>query len=414
MRPPQGGHPRLAIHGLIEARLQSADLLVLGGLNEGVWPGRPAPDPWLAPPIRAALGLPGLERGIGVASHDFAQGLGAPAVLLTRARRDGGAPALPSRLWLRLQAMAGDGFAEFTALAGWTRALDAPARRAPADRPEPMPAAALRPKRLNVTDLDRLKADPYAFYAKHILRLSPLDPVDADASAAWRGTEVHRILEEWWREDRCDPTRLMARAEAMLAAEETHPLIRALWQPRLREAVAWIAERMAAQADEGRVVLDAEGRGETMLHGVTLIGRYDRIDRMADGGLAVIDYKTGQAPSARAVREGYSQQLGLLGLIAERGGFGGIEGKATAFEYWTLAKNRRGGFGDVVTPCDPGGKGDRIVTEEFVAIAERNFKAAADDWLTGTRAFTAKLVPEYAPYADYDQLMRRDEWYGRD
>ncbi len=143
-------------------------------------------------------------------------------------------------------------------------------------------------------------------------------------------------------------------------------------------------------------------------------GRYDRIDRAADGGLAIVDYKTGKAPSATAVREGYSQQLGLLGLIAERGGFAGATGKATAFEYWSLAKNTKGGFGAVVSPCDPGGKNNRIVTEEFVAIAERNFKAAADDWLTGTRAFTAKLVPEYAPYADYDQLMRRDEWYGRE
>lgn len=413
VRPPQGGHPRLAIYGLIEARLQSSDLLVLGGLNEGVWPGRPAPDPWLAPPIRRELGLPGLERRIGVAAHDFAKALGGPAVLLTRSRREGGAPALPSRLWLRLEAMAGDGFARATALEVWTRTLDAAAAQRPAERPAPMPPAALRPRQISVTELDRLKADPYAFYAQRVLGLRALDTVDADPSPAWRGTEVHRILEEWWEEDRCAVDTLMARAERMLADERTHPLTRALWQPRLKEAVGWIAGKVAEQAAAGRSVLSAEGEGRIELHGVTLRGRYDRIDLAADGGLAIVDYKTGKAPSATAVREGYSQQLGLLGLIAEKGGFGGVAGKATAFEYWSLAKGRDG-FGSLVSPCDPVGKGGRIVTADFVAVAEANLREAVEAWLTGDEPFTAKKVPEYAPYADYDQLMRLDEWYGRD
>ena len=414
VRPAQGGHPRLAIYGLIEARLQSADLMVLGGLNEGTWPGKPAPDPWLAPPIRAALGLPGLERRVGIAAHDFAQGLGAPQVLVTRARRDAGAPALASRLWLRLQAMAGERFERATALEGWTRALDAARRYQHSAKPEPAPPPELRPKRLSVTDLDRLKADPYAFYAKHVLRLQPLDAVDADASAAWRGTKVHAVLEAWWTEDKCAPDTLLPRFERLLADGQTHPLVRALWQPRLREAVQWIAAEVAERAAEGRQVLHAEGKGEIAVHGVTLSGRYDRIDRCADGSLAIVDYKTGKAPSATAVREGYSQQLGLLGLIAERGGFAAADGTASAFEYWSLAKNGRGGFGEVKSPCDPGGKNGRVVTDDFVATAARHLQAAAEDWLTGTRPFTAKLAPEYAPYAEYDQLMRRDEWYGRE
>ena len=413
VRPPQGGHPRLAIYGLIEARLQAADLFVLGGLNEGIWPGRPAPDPWLAPPIRAMLGLPGLERRVGIAAHDFAQGLGAPTVLVTRARRDAGSPAIASRLWLRLEAMAGEGFARADALEGWARALDAAGEPQPVGRPAPRPPAALRPRLIHVTDVDRLKADPYAFYAKHILRLRALDPVDADPSAAWRGTAVHDILEQWWIEDRCAPDALQRRAAAMLADERTHPLMRALWQPRLLEAIDWIAAEVAALAGSGRSVLSAEGSGNVMLHGVTLSGRYDRIDRDADGGLAIVDYKTGQPPSPAAVREGFRQQLGLLGLIAEEGGFDEADGQATAFEYWSLAK-KNGQFGSRSSPCDPAGKNGRIVTNEFVAVAERNFADAVGRWLTGDEAFTAKLHPEHAPYGDYDQLMRQDEWYGRE
>ncbi len=413
VRPDQSGHPRLAIYGLIEARLQSADLMILGGLNEGTWPGIPAPDPWLAPRIRAALGLPGLERRIGVAAHDFAQGLGAPRVIVTRSRRDASAPALASRLWLRLQAMAGDRFERDRALEDWTRRLDAASGHHPADRPAPDPPATLRPRVISVTEVDRLKADPYAFYARRVLGLMPLDPVDADPTAAWRGTAVHDILEAWWKEDRCAPGTLHDRAVRMLKDAPVHPLLRALWQPRLAEAIDWIAATMTEMEADGRRVLAAEGRGEIAIAGVTLSGRYDRIDRLPDGGVAVIDYKTGKPPSAAAVREGFSLQLGLLGLIAERGGFADVRGTAGAFEYWSMARGRDG-IGYRESPCDPEGKRDRIVTDRFTAIAAANFTEVAERWLTGSEPFVAKLVPEYAPYAEYDQLMRRDEWYGRD
>jgi ATP-dependent helicase/nuclease subunit B len=414
VRPGSGvGHPRIAIYGLIEARLQTADLMVLGGLNEGVWPGRPAPDPWLAPRIRATLGLPGLERAVGVAAHEFGQALGAPQAIVTRARRDAASPALASRLWLRLQAMAGERFVRAHDLERWAHALDDPREHLPADRPAPLPDPSRRPKAISVTEIDRLKADPYAFYARRVLGLMPLDPVDADPSAAWRGTAVHDILEHWWKLDRCAPDALLPRATAMLDDERTHPMMRALWRPRLVEAIDWIARTVAAQDAEGRTVASAEGQGHIEVAGVKLSGRYDRVDRLPDGSLAIVDYKTGKPPSAAAVRAGYSLQLGLLGAIAERGGFPDVAGRAGGFEYWSLGK-KRDQFGYIETPVDAEGKRDKIVTTDFTTIAMSNFIEAAGHWLTGSAPFTAKLVPEYAPYAEYDQLMRRDEWYGRD
>jgi ATP-dependent helicase/nuclease subunit B len=411
VRPQQKGHPRLAIYGLIEARLQSADVMILGGLNEGVWPGRPAPDPWLAPRIRTELGLPGLERAIGVAAHDFGQALGAPEVLITRARRDASSPTLASRLWLRFQAMAGDRFERARDIEAWTHALDDPGEHRPEERPAPMPT--LRPTKISVTEIDRLNADPYAFYARRILRLMPLDPVDADPSAAWRGNQVHDILEHWWKEHRCAVDALRPMAIAMLDDEAMHPMLRALWRPRLMAAIDWIAAKVEEDAADGRAVLSAEGRGEVEVAGVTLSGRYDRIDRLPDGSIAVVDYKTGKPPSTKAVREGFSLQLGMLGWIAEQGGFVEAKGKAGAFEYWSLGRSKDG-FGYVASPVEPDGKRDRIVTADFTGIARDRFVEAVDKWLTGTEPFTAKLVPEYAPYAEYDQLMRRDEWYGRD
>ncbi|MBX9796969.1 double-strand break repair protein AddB [Sphingomonas sp.] len=413
VRPPQGGHPRLAIYGLIEARLQTADLTILGALNEGVWPAPAAPDPWLAPRIRAELGLPGVDRRVGQVAHDLASALGAPEVLLTRARRDARGPAIASRFWLRLEALTG-GIVRDGQLEHWARTLDVPDDFAPEPCPAPVPPAALRPRCISVTEVDRLKADPYAFYARKVLKLAVLDAVDAEPSAAWRGTAVHAVLEAWAKEGGLDPARLIDLARAMLTAPGTHPLLRALWQPRLMEAINWIAEETVELASTGRRIVAAEVSGAIDLPGgVRLTGKADRIDRMPDGHLAVVDYKTGKAPSNAAVKQGYNLQLGLLGLIVERGGMAGLaelDSVVDTFEYWSLAKHD-GRFGKVTSPVRDGR--DPLPADQFTRIAADNLQEAIARWLTGDAPFTAKLVPEYAPYTDYDQLMRRDEWYGR-
>ena len=405
VRPPYGGHPRVFIWGLLEARLQHCDLMVLGGLNEGVWPGLPAPDPWLAPKIRSNLGLPGLDFRTGLAAHDFASALGAPCVLITRARRDSRSPTIASRFWLRLQAMTG-GLARDHVLERIAVSLDDPGPPQPADRPAPNPPSDVRPKRISVTSVDRLKADPFAFYAKEMLGLAKLDAADSDHSAAWKGTAVHEVLEQWLKEDDCSPDRLAARARQLLDAETIHPMLRALWAPRVMEAIGWIEKQERANRSEGRRPLAAEQRGEAEIGGVRLHGKADRIDRLADGGIAIVDYKTGQPPAPKAVSEGFALQLGLLGLIAEAGGFEGVSGSPRVHEYWSLAKHRDS-FGRCFCPDKDVG------AEEFLMHARRHFSDAAQKWLTGEQPFTAKLNPAYAPWGDYDQLMRLEEWYGR-
>jgi ATP-dependent helicase/nuclease subunit B len=405
VRPPYGGHPRIFIWGLLEARLQRADLIILGGLNEGVWPALPAPDPWLPPKIRATLKMPTLENRIGLAAHDFASALGAPEVLITRARRDAKSPTVASRFLLRLNAISG-GLPRDIPLERLTRELDDPGAPKPADRPAPSPPSEQRPDRISVTQVDRLKADPFAFYALKILRLAPIDPVDSDHTARWKGDAVHKALEEWQQHDHCDPDKLRAHTERLLKDDAIHPMLRALWAPRLLEAIDWIVETERGNQAAGRRPLAAEVTGETSLAGVVVHGRVDRIDRLPGGGLAIIDYKTGQPPSQKSVTEGFALQLALLGLIGRAGGFEGVSGDPQAFEYWSLARYR-GKFGRLMRPdkdMQPG---------EFLERAYRNFAEAAAKWLTGTEPFTAKLNPAYAPYGDYDQLMRLQEWYGR-
>jgi ATP-dependent helicase/nuclease subunit B len=326
-------------------------------------------------------------------------------VLITRSRRDAKSPTVASRFLLRLEAISG-GLPRDTRLERLTRLLDDPGPAQPVDRPAPSPPREQRPDRISVTAVDRLNADPFAFYASAILKLRQLDPVDADQDARWKGDAVHKALEEWLLHDECDPDRLRSRAERLLQDGAIHPMLRALWAPRLLEAIDWIAQQERANQAEGRRPLKAEVTGEVPLAGVTVHGRVDRIDRLANGDLAIIDYKTGQPPSQKTVTEGFALQLGLLGLIGRNGGFEGVSGDPVAFEYWSLARHR-GKFGRKMEP-DKG-----MQPGEFLDHAYRNFAHAAQKWLTGNAPFTAKLNPAYAPYGDYDQLMRLEEWYGR-
>ena len=404
VRPPYGGHPRVAILGLLEARLQQSDLMILAGLNEGVWPAQPAPDPWLAPKVRALLGLPGIEFRIGLSAHDFAGALGARNVLITRARRDSRSPTIASRFWLRLEAMTG-GLPRDRRLEHHVAAIDDPGALEPVARPAPCPPPEERPRDIWVTQADRLKADPFAFYARAILRLKQLEPVDADRSAQWKGTAVHDVLEHWFKDDDCDPDLLIGRARSLIAGEAIHPMLRALWQPRLLEAIEWIASQERENRANGRSPVAAEAEGQVTIGEVTLHGIADRIDRLADGRLAIVDYKTGQPPTGKAVDAGFALQLGLLGLVAKEGGFA-VKGMPGAHEYWSLARGRDG-YGKKV-------ESDKAVgADAFVERATAQFLVLVGDYLTGDAPFTAKLHPAFAPYGDYDQLMRLDEWYGR-
>lgn len=414
VRPPYGGHPRLFIWGLLEARLQRADLMILGGLDEGRWPATTQPDPWLAPGIRRLLGLPAPERQQGMAAHDFASALSAREIVVTRAQRSGGDPAVASRFWLRLAALAGDlpeptfDGVSLTALAA---TLDNPrGGTQPVGRPAPAPPAGDRPRRISVTGVDRLARDPFAFYANQMLGLSSLDPLSAAPDPRWYGTRIHRLFEDWVRGGATREG--FERELAALAADPAlDPIARAFWLPRVEPALRWAADQLWAAAADGRTPVGVEVRGEAVVFGITLHGKADRIDRLADGRLAVVDYKSGAAPSGTAAATGLDNQLGLIGLMAEVGGLEGIEkASVAALEYWSLRPDRRAGGAGKVSPTHGGNRKLKSAEEAI----ERAADALADlgaRFLTGGEAFAPGDGAR--GYGDYDQLMRRDEWFGR-
>lgn len=416
IRPKYGNHPRISIYGLLEARFQQPDLLICGGLNEGSWPQIPQPDPWLAPHIRRQLILPSLDRNIGLSAHDLATALGAKEVVLTRSKRDRSGPTVASRFLLRAQAYLAENMQEETDALILARKIDKPENQIKFDKPEPMPTAEQRRVGLSVTDFDKLKADPFSFYASKILRLKLLDPVGAEPGFAWRGTMIHDVLQDWAIEDKCDPAGLIARAEALLANPALHPSLRALWQPRISESLKWVAEEtVRLEEEEGRKLIAAEVGGYIFLEKIRIKGRADRIDRLSDGGLAIIDYKSGQSPKDKQIYAGFALQLGLIGLIAQEGGMSNVSGNASLFEYWSLAKRPRGGgFGLIKRPTTQTGSDKKRSNHEFVAFARDQAIEALRNWITGNAPFTAKLHPEFPTYSDYDQLMRLQEWDGRE
>ncbi len=411
VRAPYGGHPRVKLLGLLEARLQQADLVICAGLNEGSWPQLPAPDPWLAPRIRRQLGLPGLERNLGLSAHDLSVMMGAKQCVVTRARRDRAGPAVSSRFLLRIQAFLGKALEEETQAIAFARAVDRTSPVPFASPPQIRPSREQRQVRISVTNFDLLKADPFAFYARKILRIPPLQGVDTPPDAAWRGTMIHGLLEDWAREDGCAPDKLMARAQSILSNPDWQASMRTLWVPRISEALRWVADETAELFGKGRSLGAAEISGQVVLDGVKVTGRADRIDRTGDGGLIIIDYKTGEPPAAKQIKAGFALQLGLLGHMAEVKAFEGAAGQAQAFEYWSFAKDGDS-FGKRY--INRGASGEHGTKPE--AMAETMLSHARDaiaTWINGDAPFEAKLHPEYAPYSDYDQLSRRAEWDGR-
>ena len=324
----------LRIYGPLESRLSEADRIIVGGLVEGVWPPEPRNDPWLSRPMRRSLGLDLPERRIGLAAHDFVQLLGARDVILTHSAKVAGSPTVPSRFLHRLQAVAGDERWQRAQTRGrrylhMADALDHSDTWKPIAQPQPKPPRAARPAQLSVTEIEDLLRDPYTIYARHVLNLLPLDPVDMPLSAADRGTAIHNALGEFTqsypKQLPPDTARLLrAIGEKHFAHLIDRPEARALWWPRFLRIAAWFAHwEQHRRPDIVDILAETRGTLQIPVDGrtFTLTARADRIERKQDGRFAILDYKTGAPPSDKQVSLGLSPQMTLEAAILREGGF---------------------------------------------------------------------------------------------
>jgi ATP-dependent helicase/nuclease subunit B len=413
-------HPRIFIWGLLEARLQAVDTVVLGGLAEGVWPPATDPGPWLSRPMRRAAGLPSPELAVGLAAHDFVMAAtSAQVAVLSCPRRRDHAPTVPSRWLARLDAyLVGQGRAlPLHPAVAWARALDIPMQTPrPAAPPRPRPPAALRPRKLSVTEIETWLADPYAIYARHILRLKPLDPLEQETDALDYGILVHRGLELFftaagaaWPADA--RSRLKSAMDTALQEQRLRPALAEWWAPRLYRIADWVAEQEVQRRSLAPPVqISPELRGAWSLAGIPggfiLRGRADRIERRADSTLAILDYKTGQLPAVKRVEAGDAPQLPLEAAMAAAGAFGAdAAGVVAELTYWRLAGGNEPGEARTLFGADP----SRITAAAAEAATKlRDLIAAFDD---PARPYLCSPHPGRAARGDdYAQLARKAEW----
>lgn len=417
VRQGSEAHPRIAIRGTLEVRTGGADLTILAGLNEGVWPESPAPDPWLSRQMRQKAGLLLPERQIGLSAHDFQQAAGAAEVVLSRAIRDEGAETVPSRWLARLTNLIGglpgqDGPAALEAMRARGRrwldlavALETPAARIPpAPRPAPRPPVEARPRELAVTGISTLIRDPYAVYARRILRLRPLDPLTARPDARMRGETLHDIVAAFVRTRPAAETlaeaeaRLLAVTDEVLGRKVAWPSARRLWRGRIARIARAFVTAEATRAALGQPVVLEKG-GSVLLDGgtFTLTARPDRIDLLADGRVHVYDYKSGSLPSAKQQRL-FDKQLLLESAMAERGAFAALGPRIV----------------EGATYVQLGGEGKEArVSIDAAILAETwtsllRLVAAFDRRATGYTARRAVFGARIS--GDYDHLARFGEW----
>jgi double-strand break repair protein AddB len=412
-------HPLVKILGPREARECRADLIVLGGLNDGSWPQSPPPDPWLNRAMRQAAGLLLPERQIGLSAHDYQQAVAAPEVIVSRSVRDAESETVPSRWLNRLQnLMSGlpqrhgpEALAAMRARGqvwlDWATAIDRPEERVPpARRPAPRPPVDVRPTELAVTGIRTLIRDPYAIYARHILKLRPLAPLRAEPDALARGSALHRILEAFIRErpprepDDAALLRLLAIADTVLAEDAPWPAARMLWRARLERAAAGFLSR---ERESGGRPVFIEQKGGVDLPGIgfRLTAKPDRIDEMPDGRLHILDYKTGAPPTAKQ-QKAFDKQLLLEAAMAERGAFRELGPREVARITYVGLNAAAKVETTEITPALTG-----EVWEGLIRLVAR--------YMTHSQGYVARrAVFDLRTPGDYDHLARFGEWEMKD
>ena len=415
VRDPVTPHPGVMIWGTLEARVQGADLVILAGLNDGIWPELPAPDPWMNRAMRHAAGMLLPERRIGLSAHDFQQAVGAREVVLSRAIRDAENETVASR-WLNrlvnlLGGMSPQGAEALGAMRArgqhWLALAELVNRRIggplpPAPRPSPRPPVAARPKRLSVTRITRLIRDPYAIYAEAVLGLRPLDPLHQTPDAPLRGTILHHTLDRFITEapdESPDTARLhlLSIADEVLEAEAPWPAARHLWRAKLERVADWFIAGEAVRRAAGRNLAN-ERKGGLHLPELefTLSAEADRIDLLNDGSLAIYDYKTGTLPTG-VEQEHYDKQLLLEAVIAEAGGFHDLDSAPVSqVGYIGLGSTPR------LVPVQ--------VKQSLVRDTRDGLAALIGRYRERDQGYTARRAPKKGQDSDYDHLSRHGEW----
>lgn len=415
VRDPNTPHPKVMFWGTLEARVQGAERVILAGLNDGIWPELPGPDPWLNRQMRLQAGLPLPERRVGLSAHDFQQAIATNEVILTRAVKDEDSETIPSR-WLNricnlMAGMSAEGEQALCDMrargAQWleyAQRIDQPSRTiAPEHRPSPSPPLSARPRQLSATGVTKLIRDPFAVYADKVLRLRALDPLLRGSDALMRGTVLHDVFERYVTSlpDDLDPaqehTRLHDIANDVLAEQVPNPATRILWKARIDRIAPWfIQQELLRQNWSHNLANEVWGNARFDDPDFTLVAKADRIDRRQDGSLLIYDYKTGTPPNEKQQKH-FDKQLLLEAVIAEVGGFENIDPSPVSLvSYIGLTPKKE-------VSSDLSAADITATKDELLGLIRAYFDEG--------QGYTSRRAMHMQRFAgDYDHLARFGEW----
>jgi len=419
---PKGG--RVRILGPLEARQQTADLVLLGGLDEGVWPKGLGTDPFLPNSLVRKLGLPDPERRLGLSAHDFAETTCKANVLLTRSAKRGGTPTIASRWVWRLktlcEAAAGENWPKLlrpkTDYLQLARQLVHVPHVHPAAEPRPTPPVSARPKGLYVTRIKTLIRNPYAIYGQKILRLQALDQIGQPPGPRERGTAIHHALDVWHKHPQtgefdakvCRLTALITDALLDAGFRISDLAIEGSAAKRIARAyVSWATRR----EENGTRIAFIERSGSLKIsvagEQITLSAKSDRIDQTGTDW-AILDYKTGAPPTPKEVCAGFDPQLPLTAAILQGGGFGDCPGDVTELLYVQLS----GGQTPLkIKQIKPDKKGPIASLSELIALEQQRVLELFHEFAKPQTPYLCQPRAKYTDaYSDFDLLARRAEW----
>lgn len=310
-RPETSNHA-IELSKPIDARLHGADLVIISGLNEGMWPSKIPLDPCFNSNILKKIGLPYSEQSIGEEAYDFQCFVESKQVFLTRSEKTAGSITTPSRWLLRM----------LTLIEIETITFDesiAEDRCCKSYDVSPTPPLEYRPTQLSVTQIDKLVFNPYHIYVDVILKLKRLPPLKKELTALDFGVFVHKALEIYYKQSIRSDLEILLKSgkRALVELNLNSPKLQLVYWQRFIRIAKWF---VASEDSSNRSYLEEYGK---ILIGreFTLIARADRVDISPNNSLHIIDYKTGNLATNKAITSGKNLQLLLEGVIGKNGGY---------------------------------------------------------------------------------------------
>ncbi|MBR2922792.1 MAG: PD-(D/E)XK nuclease family protein [Alphaproteobacteria bacterium] len=411
VRRTRNTHNRVRILGPMEARLNHYDEIILGSFNEGMWPSSPKADPWMSRPMKKDFGFESPEKQIGVLGLDFANLLGAKNVCITRAKTNNDTPTIKSRWLMRLETIIQalkfeQKYLYDNEIAKLAKLLDKESGYYKIEAPCPKPPVSARPRKMSASAFEKLLRDPYGVYAEYILKLKPLEALNKEKDMRDFGNLVHNVLEEFNKaypsclpENTADVLIKMVRKAFAKSDMQKEKL--SFWVPKAEKMMAWVAKEEESYRHEvekvnnevwGSFCIDDLPGGKFEVY-----ARADRIDKLIGGKVNIIDYKTGSARTKNEVKKGYAPQLPIEGLIAERGGFDGVEkAKVDSLMYWKLGDKKVCVAEDI---------------DDILHKTEAHIREVVNLFDFETTGYLSRPNPKEVPeYSDYEHLARVKEW----